>query len=71
VNLTEVFESYRSRKSLIVAFLAILEMVHLRAIKLLQRQTFGEILARRQENFETAMRQMDQSMGMTAVSAKG
>ena len=70
VNLTEVFESYRSRKSLIVAFLAILEMVHLQAIKLLQKQTFGEILARRQESFEAAMRQMDQSMGMAAASAK-
>ena len=70
VNLTEVFESYRSRRSLIVAFLAILEMVHLQAIKLLQRQTFGDILARRQERFEAAMRQMDQSMGIAAVSAK-
>ncbi len=57
-------------RSLIVAFLAILEMVHLQAIKLLQKQTFGEILARRQESFEAAMRQMDQSMGIAATSAK-
>ena len=71
VSLSEVFESYRSRKSLIVAFLAILEMVHLQAIKLLQKQTFGEILARRQESFDAAMRQMDQSMGIAATSAKG
>ena len=70
VNLTEVFESYRSRRSLIVAFLAILEMVHLQAIKLLQKQAFGEILARRQDSFEAAMRLMDQSMGMAAASAK-
>ena len=53
VSLSEVFESYRSRRSLIVAFLAILEMVHLQAIKLLQKQTFGEILARRQESFDS------------------
>ncbi|MSO23972.1 MAG: chromosome segregation protein ScpA [Acidobacteria bacterium] len=70
VNLTEVFESYRSRRSLIAVFLAILEMVHLQAIKLLQKQIFGEILARRQEGFEAAMRQMDQSIGMAAASAK-
>ena len=70
VNLTEVFESYRSRRSLIVAFLAILEMVHLQAIKLLQKQAFGEILARRQDSFEAAMRLMDQSMGMASASAK-
>ncbi|MBM3803431.1 MAG: chromosome segregation protein ScpA [Acidimicrobiia bacterium] len=69
VNLTEVFESYRSRKSVIVAFLAILEMVHLRAIKLLQKNTFGEILARRQEDFEAAMHQIDRSIGTAAAPA--
>jgi segregation and condensation protein A len=68
VNLTEVLESYRSRRSLIVAFLAILEMVHLQAIKLLQRQTFGEILARRQENFENAMKQLDQAMTLASAA---
>ncbi|MCI0418688.1 MAG: segregation/condensation protein A [Acidobacteria bacterium] len=66
VNLTKVFDSYRSRQALIVAFLAILEMVHLQAIKLLQKQAFGEILARRQENFDAAMQHMDEWMGASA-----
>jgi hypothetical protein len=37
--------------------------VHLQAIKLFQRQIFGEILARRRENFESVMSHMDQWMG--------
>ncbi len=71
VNLTEAFVSYRSKGSLIVAFLAILEMVHLRAIRLFQKQNFGDIFARRQENFEAAMQQMDRWMGAAALAAKG
>jgi segregation and condensation protein A len=63
VSLAEVFSAYRTKRSLIVAFLAILEMVHLQAIKLFQRQIFGEILARRRENFESVMSHMDQWMG--------
>jgi segregation and condensation protein A len=59
VSLTEVFASYRSKASLIVAFLAILEMVHLQAIRLFQKQTFGEILTRRQVNFDSVMQQLD------------
>lgn len=70
VSLTDVFVSYRSKRSLIVAFLAILEMVHLQAIKLFQKQTFGDILARRQQNFALAMQQMDQWMGAAAVAVK-
>ena len=63
VSLTEVFSAYRSKRSLIVAFLAILEMVHLQAIKLFQRHVFGEILARRHENFESVMSHIDQWIG--------
>lgn len=67
VSLNEVFESYRSKRTLIVAFLAILEMVHLQAIKLFQRRSFGEILARRNENFESVMSQSDQWLGVQAL----
>lgn len=70
VSLSEVFGSYRSKRSLIVAFLAILEMVHLQAIKLFQKQTFGEILARRHENFESVMSHMDQWIGAQALSPR-
>jgi segregation and condensation protein A len=70
VSLTEVLDSYRSRRSLVVAFLAILEMVHLQAIKLVQKQIFGEILAKRRENFESVMSQMDQWIGGQALRVK-
>lgn len=67
VSLAEVFASYRSKRSLIVAFLALLEMVHLQAIQLVQKRTFGEILARRRENFELIMSRSDQWMGVHAL----
>jgi segregation and condensation protein A len=70
VSLTEIFNTYRSKRSLIVAFLAILEMVHLQAIRIFQKRTFGEIVARRQENFESVMSHMDQWIG-PPVPVKG
>ena len=63
ISLNEIFSSYRSKRSLIVAFLAILEMVYFHAIVLTQRQIFGEIVARRHENFENVMVNLDQWIG--------
>jgi len=70
VSLTEIFSVYQSRRNLIVAFLAILEMVHLQAIKLVQRQTFSDIMVRRRENFEQIMNQWEQWME-PQTAAKG
>ncbi|PYV44372.1 MAG: chromosome segregation protein ScpA [Acidobacteria bacterium] len=63
ISLNEIFSAYRSKPSLIVAFLAILEMVYFHAIVLTQRQIFGEIVARRHENFESVMTNLDQWIG--------
>ncbi len=55
ISLTQIFESYTTRRALIVVFLALLELVRLRAIKLSQKETFGEIYAQKQDNFENAV----------------
>ena len=70
VSLTEVFSVYHNRRNLIVAFLAILEMVHLQAIKLVQRQNYSDIMVRRRENFEQVMNQWERWMEPQAA-AKG
>ena len=70
VSLTEMFSVYHNRRNLIVAFLAILEMVHLQAIKLVQRQNFSDIMVRRRENFEQVMNQWEKWMEPQAA-AKG
>ena len=63
ISLDAIFSAYRSKRSLIVAFLAILEMVYFHAIVLTQRHLFGEIVAQRHENFETVMANLDQWIG--------
>ena len=68
VSLTEVFLLYSNRRNLIVVFLAILEMVHLQAVKLVQKQTFGDILVRRCENFEQVMKQWEEWMEPRTVA---
>jgi segregation and condensation protein A len=70
VSLTEVFSLYSNRRNLIVAFLAILEMVHLQAVKLVQKQPFGDVLVRRRNNFEQVMAQWEEWMEPRPV-AKG
>jgi hypothetical protein len=52
-----------------VAFLAILELVHFRAISLTQKVIFGEIIARRQDNFENVMSNLDRWMEGQAIYA--
>lgn len=68
ISLTEIFESYRSRRNIIVAFLAILEMVSFQAIALIQKKTFGDIMARRRDKFEEVMNQLDQWMGKSGLA---
>jgi segregation and condensation protein A len=46
VNLMKFFESAKSRRELVVAFLSVLELVRMAEISLTQRETFGEITAR-------------------------
>ena len=46
LNLRTFFERARSRRELVLAFLSVLELVRTTEIRLLQRETFGEIIAR-------------------------
>src|SRR5213593_5283948 len=46
VNLTTFFAQSKSRRELVAAFLSVLELVRMHEISLLQRETFGEIIAR-------------------------
>ncbi|MGI8732876.1 MAG: segregation and condensation protein A [Pyrinomonadaceae bacterium] len=46
LNLRIFFEQARSRRELVLAFLSVLELVRTTEIKLFQKETFGEILAR-------------------------
>jgi len=54
VSLAEFFEACASRRSMIVALLAVLEMVRLQAIALVQEKIFGDVLLRRGKLFEAA-----------------
>ena len=46
LNLRVFFERARSRRELVVAFLSVLELVRTTEVKLIQEQTFGDIVAR-------------------------
>ena len=52
VRLVEFFEECPSRYAMIVAFLAVLEMVRLQAVLLVQQRAFGEILLRKHKMFD-------------------
>jgi len=66
VSLIRFFEACPSRHAMIVAFLALLEMVKLQAIAMLQEKQFGEIVLRKHKMFDTvfdetgAVRQIDE-----------
>jgi segregation and condensation protein A len=66
VNLIRFFEACPSRHAMIVAFLAVLEMVKMQAIAMVQEKQFGEILLRKHKMFDTvfdengAVRQVDE-----------
>src|SRR4026207_898768 len=46
LNLRLVLERARSRRELVLAFLSVLELVRTTEVKLFQRETFGDIIAR-------------------------
>jgi segregation and condensation protein A len=54
VNLIGFFEACPSRHAMIVAFLAVLEMVKLQAVLLVQEKQFSEIVIRKGKAFEVA-----------------
>jgi segregation and condensation protein A len=54
VSLTQFFEACPSRHAMIVAFLAVLEMVKLQAVALAQEKQFGDILVKRAKAFDVA-----------------
>jgi segregation and condensation protein A len=53
VNLVQFFEACPSRHAMIVAFLAVLEMVKLQAVALAQETQFGDIVVRKHKMFDT------------------
>lgn len=54
IGLMQFFEACPSRHAMIVAFLAVLEMVKLQAVALTQEKQFGEILIKKSKSFDTA-----------------
>jgi segregation and condensation protein A len=52
VNLIAFFEACASRHAMIVAFLAVLEMVRMQAIAMSQEKQFGEIVLRKHKMFD-------------------
>ena len=46
LNMRDFFERAETRRELVLAFLSVLELVRTTEIKLVQRQTFGDIIAR-------------------------
>ena len=57
VLLREVFERQPGLKALIATFLAVLELVRMRAIVLRQKKLFGEIILRKHRMFDTVFNQ--------------
>ncbi len=53
VNLIHFFEACPSRHAMIVAFLAVLEMVKLQAVGMVQEKQFGEISLRKAKAFDS------------------
>src|ERR1700757_782333 len=53
VSLIQFFEACPSRHAMIVAFLAVLEMVKLQAVAIVQEKQFGEIMLRKNKSFDS------------------
>jgi segregation and condensation protein A len=64
ISLVAFFEACPSRHAMIVAFLAVLEMVRLQAVALMQEKAFGEILLRRDRRFDSVF---DESGGIRQI----
>ena len=54
LSLVQFFEACASRHAMIVAFLAVLEMVKLQAVALVQEKMFGEIVVKKGKSFDVA-----------------
>ena len=54
ISLVQFFEACPSRHAMIVAFLALLEMVKLQAVALFQEKQFGDILIKKAKSFDNA-----------------
>ena len=59
VSLRDVFERQPSMQALIATFLAVLELVRMRAIVLRQRKLFAEIIIRKHKMFDTVFSQQE------------
>ena len=64
VSLIQFFEACPSRHAMIVAFLAVLEMVKLQAVALVQEKQFGDILVRKHKMFDLVF---DESGGIRQI----
>src|SRR5437879_3113736 len=64
VSLIQFFEACPSRHAMIVAFLAVLEMVKLQAVLLAQEKQFGEIVVRKGKAFDAVF---DESGGIKQI----
>lgn len=64
ISLVAFFEACPSRHAMIVAFLAVLEMVRLQAVAMVQEKPFGEILLRRDRRFDAVF---DESGGIRQI----
>ncbi len=60
VPLVPLFERQKSRRAMICLFLALLEMVKQQALKLTQKESFGEIHAKRDVGFDSLLTSDDQ-----------
>jgi segregation and condensation protein A len=54
IHLKDVLRHLNSQRALVCAFLAVLELVRLQAVVLRQESVFGEILLKKNKNFDTA-----------------
>src|SRR6516164_8323846 len=67
VSLVQFFEACPSRHAMIVAFLAVLEMVKLQAVALAQEKQFGDILVKKAKAFDAAF---DENGAMRSIDAE-
>src|SRR6516162_3066132 len=67
VSLVQFFEACPSRHAMIVAFLAVLEMVKLQAVALAQEKQFGDIVVRKAKGFDAAF---DENGAMRSIDAE-
>ena len=70
VNLVQFFEACPSRHAMIVAFLAVLEMVKLQAVLLAQEKQFGDILIKKAKAFDVAFDEIGGAADRRGISVK-